>query len=635
MRFDTIRQISGRAAAVVVATGVVAVLVPGSGGAAAAREQEQGVRAPVVSPTPQQETVTDTFRMPERAVVVQDAGSDPQAVKAAVAALRAAGVRRVETAGSARPGAYPVYVDMASPSRVAPGAEGPAGLAPGGYVLAVTGRGAVLDGVDAAGTYYAAESLRQVFKTGGGREITGAVVRDWPDFATRGGQESFYGAKWSYEDELREIEFLGAHKQNAFLYHPRIGDPHNAGAQWREPYEGDRLAELTTIVEEARARHIRFIYRLGPEAPTAPGHGICHTSEDDLAKVLARFRQLYDIGVRDLSLGWDDVGNRFDCAADTAKFGSDASPKAAAQAYVTNYVYDHFVKTHPGTRLITIPTEYWGATASAYKKRYDALVERDTSVYWTGPAVVSPAITNTQAVAAKAAYGNRNMLIFDNYPVNDYAPNRLHLGPLTDRDPALAGTVEGLTTNQMNQAAPSLIALFTSADFTWNSGAYDPEDSWDRALRELGGAAYPALKVFAENSRSGPLTSTKDAARLRGLTAALWTAWDEKGDVSGPAAQLDAYFGEMERAPEILRARMHDDAFVTEAGPWLNKLTAYGKAGDAAVRLLLAVARGESTDALADEVRAQRAAAAVLPQQLTGGAMDGFLSRALAAASTS
>lgn len=27
------------------------------------------------------------------------------------------------------------------------------------------------------------------------------------------------------------------------------------------------------------------------------------------------------------------------------------------------------------------------------------------------------------------------MLVFDNYPVSDYAPDRLHLGPLTDPAP--------------------------------------------------------------------------------------------------------------------------------------------------------------------------------------------------------
>ncbi|WSY90101.1 beta-N-acetylglucosaminidase domain-containing protein [Streptomyces sp. NBC_00873] len=216
------------------------------------------------------------------------------------------------------------------------------------------------------------------------------------------------------------------------------------------------------------------------------------------------------------------VSNPISCAADRAKFGGDASPKAAAQAYVTNHVYTNFIRSHPGSRLITIPTEYWNATPSPYKKRYNELVEKDTSIYWTGPEVVSPQITNAQATAAKAAHGNRNMLIFDNYPVNDYAPNRLHLGPLTDRDSALTGTVEGITTNQMNQHAPSLIALFTAADFTWNTAAYNPEVSWDQALRELGGKAYPALKVFAENSRSGPLTSTADAGRLKALVAAVW-----------------------------------------------------------------------------------------------------------------
>ncbi|MFB7225743.1 beta-N-acetylglucosaminidase domain-containing protein [Streptomyces sp. NPDC056227] len=596
------------------------LLAPPPAGAAEAAQAagRGGDHTPAVSPVPHEISYGKEFPVPQRAVVVRDAASDPQAVATVAEALRAAGVRDVTQASAARPGAYPVYVGTRPAS---PAAEG---LKPGGYVVSVSRHRTVLDGVDDAGTYYAAETLRQLFT---GRKVVSATVRDWPDFATRGGQESFYGAKWSYEDELREIRFLGAHKQNTFLYHPRIGDPHNAAQKWREPYSGARLEELRTIVAEAKKRHIRFIYRLGPEAPTAPGYGICHADPEELNLVLARFQQLYDIGVRDLSLGWDDVSNPISCAADRAKFGGDTNPKAAAQAYVTNHVYTNFIRSHPGSRLITIPTEYWNATPSSYKKRYNELVEKDTSIYWTGPEVVSPQITNAQATAAKAAYGNRNMLIFDNYPVNDYAPNRLHLGPLTDRDPTLTGTVEGITTNQMNQHAPSLIALFTAADFTWNTAAYDPEGSWDRALRELGGKAYPALKLFAENSRSGPLTSTADAGRLKALVAAVW---DRPGDTDA-LTELDHYFGELVKAPGRIERDMGDPAFVAQAGPWLEKLGTYGEAGRTAMELLRADAAGDTTEVarLADVLREQRAALAAIPQQLTDGTADSFLSRVL------
>ncbi|MFF4764375.1 beta-N-acetylglucosaminidase domain-containing protein [Streptomyces sp. NPDC001292] len=590
-----------------------------SGATAAAQAAGRGGdHTPAVSPVPHEISYGKEFPLPQRAVVVRDAESDPQAVATVAGTLRAAGVREVTQASAARPGAYPVYVGTRPAS---PAAEG---LKPGGYVVSVSRHHTVLDGVDDAGTYYAAETFRQLFA---GRKVFSATVRDWPDFATRGGQESFYGAKWSYEDELGEIRFLGAHKQNTFLYHPRIGDPHNAAQKWREPYSGARLEELRTIVAEAKKRHIRFIYRLGPEAPTAPGYGICHADPEELKLVLARFQQLYDIGVRDLSLGWDDVFDPISCAADRAKFGGDANPKAAAQAYVTNHVYTNFIRSHPGSRLITIPTEYWNATPSSYKKRYNELVEKDTSIYWTGPEVVSPQITNAQATAAKAAYGNRNMLIFDNYPVNDYAPNRLHLGPLTDRDAALTGTVEGITTNQMNQHAPSLIALFTAADFTWNTAAYDPEASWDRALRELGGKAYPALKVFAENSRSGPLKSTADAGRLKALVAAVW---DKPGDADA-LAELEKYFGELVDAPGRIERDMGDPAFAAQAGPWLEKLGAYGEAGRTAVELLRADVAGDTAEVarLAHVLRRQRAALAAIPQQLTGRTADSFLSQVL------
>ena len=60
---------------------------------------------------------------------------------------------------------------------------GAVGLEAGGYVASISRQRTVLDGVDDAGTYYAAETFRQLFA---GRKVVSATVRDWPDFAVRG-----------------------------------------------------------------------------------------------------------------------------------------------------------------------------------------------------------------------------------------------------------------------------------------------------------------------------------------------------------------------------------------------------------------------------------------------------------------
>jgi Glycosyl hydrolase family 20, domain 2/beta-N-acetylglucosaminidase len=77
----------------------------------------------------------------------------------------------------------------------------------------------VLSGVDRTGTFYAAQSFRQIISRRAGRpEVAGVSVRDWPAFGIRGGMQSFYGPTWSEADDLQQIQFLAAHTMNTYFY---------------------------------------------------------------------------------------------------------------------------------------------------------------------------------------------------------------------------------------------------------------------------------------------------------------------------------------------------------------------------------------------------------------------------------
>lgn len=79
-------------------------------------------------------------------------------------------------------------------------------------------------------------------------------------------------------------------------------------------------------------------------------------------------------------------------------FGKDANPPAAAQAYLLNRFNDQFIKKHEGAeRLITVPTDYYQAGTTPYRKRFAELVQPDIVVQWTGIGVVAPTITTADA----------------------------------------------------------------------------------------------------------------------------------------------------------------------------------------------------------------------------------------------
>lgn len=171
------------------------------------------------------------------------------------------------------------------------------------------------------------------------------------------------------------------------------------------------------------------------------------------------------------------------------------TPPAAAQAFLLNRFKTEFIDTHPGAhRLITVPTDYANITTTTYINRFSALVDPSIIVQWTGSAVVPAGISAADADKAKAIY-KHDLLIWDNYPVNDYARDKIYLGPLYNRDAGLADHgIIGLTANPMNEAEASKIALFSIADYLWNPQTYNPESSWQLSVKRLGGSAAEALK---------------------------------------------------------------------------------------------------------------------------------------------
>jgi hyaluronoglucosaminidase len=144
---------------------------------------------------------------------------------------------------------------------------------------------------------------------------------------------------------------------------------------------------------------------------------------------------------------------------------------------------------------------YAGMGSTPYRRSFSERLDPSIVVYWTGAEVVPSAITRAELDGAVQAFGGHELLLWDNYPVNDFDRERLFLGPLRGRDPALAdGRLAGIVANGMLQAAPSKLALATVADWALDPVAYDPVDSFGRALGEHGAEVVEALRSFASGA---------------------------------------------------------------------------------------------------------------------------------------
>ncbi|MER0242994.1 beta-N-acetylglucosaminidase domain-containing protein, partial [Streptomyces sp. HSW2009] len=682
MRLRGNRATAARATTAAGATAVAAAVIGGllgsAPGAAAAplpgpREAPSAAEAPessatglppvwprphAMQPAGTPVTVTDEVQ------VVAAADADAAALDLLRSVLRTAGARTVVDASPGDPlpaGSLVVYADGQPADDALRALRAPArgDLPAGGYRLATgfaQGRAVLaLSGVGPDGLFHAVQTLRQLLPDGAGqagdrRMVPGVLVRDWPATRARGITEGFYGTPWTHRQRLDQIDFLGRTKQNRYLYAP--GDDTFRQARWRDAYPAERRAEFRELAERARRNHVTLGWAV------APGQAMCFASEKDLTALERKVDAMWALGVRSFQLQFQDVSySEWHCGSDADAFGSGPRAAALAQAKVANALAAHLAARHPEAEpLSLLPTEYFQKGATEFRAALADALGPQVEVAWTGVGVVPKTITGKELAEARTAFAHP-LVTMDNYPVNDYAQDRLFLGPYSGRDPAVAGGSSALLANAMRQPTASRIALFTSADFAWNPQGYRPQHSWRAAVDDLAGQdprTRVALRAFAGNDASSLLggwgrdrsQTVPESAYLRPLIDEFWAARDaapgaahssaprSAGSPGGvddqrlrqAAERLSAAFRTLREAPDLLAETFHG-----EVTPWLDQLGRFGAAGEHAVGALTAQARGDGTAAWRDQraLRAERKRLAASPVTVGKGVLPEFLTRAV------
>ncbi|HET9729031.1 MAG TPA: beta-N-acetylglucosaminidase domain-containing protein, partial [Acidimicrobiia bacterium] len=203
---------------------------------------------------------------------------------------------------------------------------------------------------------------------------------------------------------------------------------------------------------------------------------------------------------------------------------------------------------------------------------------------WTGPTVCAPELRADDARSWAAAVEGHDVLVWDNYPVNDALMTRsLHLGAYRGREPELAEVVRGVLCNPMTQARASMVPLATAMEFLRDPDAYDAHESWASAIADVGGHRAPALGVLARACTDSPIASP-DALQLAELVDAL----EDELDGPGWTAAVAEVAAELRAARELPDAFAGDDSLAVEVAPWARAARAAADAGLAALRLIQA-----------------------------------------------
>ncbi len=337
-----------------------------------------------------------------------------------------------------------------------------------------------LDGNDLSGLFYGLVTLVKILKQSN-EFIQQCIINDYPNIKYRGYIEGFYGYPWSHKDRIDLMQFGGKNKFNTYIYAPK-DDPYHRKS-WRDLYPEDKAKEIEELAKQGHINNVNFVWTIHP------GDTIDLLSEEDFKSTIKKLEQLYNIGVRQFGVLFDDITG----IADGKK-----------QADYINRVDTEFVKVKKGVKpLLTVGTRYceaWGPSMEDYFKVFVETLHKDIEIMWTGAATMSN-ISYEQLDAPKRKINNKskNLAVWWNYPVNDYCDGKVLMGKLENLKPDLTNA-SGFFSNPMHQAQASKQALFCIADHNWNTKSFDCDKSYSASFRAIAPEVSKELEIFASNT---------------------------------------------------------------------------------------------------------------------------------------
>ena len=432
----------------------------------------------------------------------------------------------------------------------------------GAYAMHIDKKGISIVGYDERGAFYGIQTLRQLMESpiAQNKQLPYLDINDYPDLPNRGVVEGFYGTPWSHQVRMSLIDFYGKFKMNTYLYGPK-DDPYHSCPNWRLPYPEKEAQNIKELVQACKRNRVDFVWAIHP------GQDI-KWNEEDYQNLVNKFNWMYDLGVRDFAIFFDDIS------------GEGTNP--VKQTELLNRLTDEFVKVKGDVSPLTVcPTDYsklWAnPTPQGSLAIYGNTLNPDIKIFWTGDVVCSDLTPETMEWINSRI--KRPAYYWWNYPVQDYVRNFILQGPAYGLDTSLTkDDVCGVISNPMEHGEASKLALYGVADYAWNIANYNPIDNWERGLNELAPEAKDAYRTFAIHS-----CDTENGYRRD-------ESWETKtfriADWNDAAAQaLKAEFEKIEKVPAEMEQGCENKALLQELRPWLVEFGKLGTRGKHTIEL--------------------------------------------------
>ncbi len=345
--------------------------------------------------------------------------------------------------------------------------------------------------------YYGVVTLKHILSQID-RTIKNFTIADYADTPIRGFIEGYYGNPWSHEDRMSLMKFGGEFKMTSYIFAPK-DDPYHK-EKWREKYPEKELAQMAELAKVGNESKTRFVWTAHPFM----GKFNAADKDNEINRLIAKFEQLYSVGVRQFGVLGDDVGQLdrqivIDMLTKVSKWADEKT-----KANPLDPVYD----------TVYCPTGYnhsWQISQTNYGELndLDSKFPKNVQIFWTGEAVCQPVqqVTldhfrshNLPQDYQSAGKKRRSPLFWLNWPVNDVNHSRMVMG----RGEQLKKDVKpedlaGVVTNPMQEAEASKVAIFAVADYSWNIQGFNMDKSWNDSFKYIDENASKELHTIAKH----------------------------------------------------------------------------------------------------------------------------------------
>lgn len=156
----------------------------------------------------------------------------------------------------------------------------------------------------------------------------------------------------------------------------------------------------------------------------------------------------------------------------------------------------------------------------------------------------------------------------------------------------------GFVLNPMEYAEASTVSIYSGADFLWNSDAYNPQESWERAIKTVAPGHEEAFRTFCTynvdlGQNTHRLRRTEESPELKALIDKYGAALSAGATPEGDAA-FKAEFARVEAAADELLATADTMPLTSEIRPWIEVMKLLAQRGAKAIDMHSALVADDS-----------------------------------------